>query len=82
MPENGSLKDKRRIVKSMIDRLHRRFNVAVAEVDRQDEWQRSVLGLACVSNDRRHAGQILNRVIEWIQGNGEGLVADFTIEIL
>lgn len=79
-PENGSLKEKRRVLKSMIDRLHRRFNVAVAEVGGQDLWQRAVLGVACVSNSQRHADQVLNRVVEWVEASDHCVLSDYSIE--
>lgn len=62
-----SLKDKRRIVKSLKDRLHQKFQVSVAEVDHHDQWQRAALGVAVVSGDARHAEEILtscNRLVE------------------
>jgi uncharacterized protein YlxP (DUF503 family) len=54
-----SLKEKRQIVKSLKDRLHRRFNVSAAETDHHDLWQRAELSVAVVSTDRRHAEQVL-----------------------
>ncbi len=54
-----SLKDKRRIVKSLKDRLHRQFNVSAAEVEHQDSWQRAALACAVVTTDRRHAEEVL-----------------------
>ena len=57
-----SLKEKRHVVKSLKDRLRRRFNVAVAEIDGLDSWQRSVLAAVTVSNDRVRAEQVLQAV--------------------
>ena len=54
-----SLKEKRQIVKSLKDRLHRQFNVSVSETDHQDLWQRAELSAAVVTTDRRHAEQVL-----------------------
>jgi len=54
-----SLKDKRRIVKSLKDRLHRQFNVSAAEVDHQDAWQQAALACGVVTTDRRHAEEVL-----------------------
>ena len=56
-PTPQSLKDKRRIVRGLIDRVRERFQVAAAEVDDQDVWQTAVVGFACVSNDARHAAR-------------------------
>lgn len=57
-----SLKEKRSVVKGLKDRLHERFNVAVAEVDHLDSRQASVLAAVTISNDRVHAEQVLNAV--------------------
>ena len=57
-----SLKDKRHVVKGLKDRLRQRFNVAVAEIDGQDSWQRSVIAAVTVSNDRTHAERVLQAV--------------------
>ena len=55
-----SLKDKRRIMKSLKDRLHNRFNVSVAETDYQDRWQRAELSCCVVATDNRHAESVLS----------------------
>jgi len=66
LPENESLKGKRQIVKSIIARLRNRYNVSVAEVDNQELWQIATLGIACVSNHRRHADETLSSVVKFI----------------
>jgi len=67
LPENGSLKGKRQVVKSLTARLRNKFNVAVAEVDDNDRWQIATIGVTCVSNDARHARDMLDRVLAFIQ---------------
>lgn len=62
-----TLKDKRRVVKSLLGRLHSRFNVAAAEVDRLDDKRHAVLGAACVSNSEAQASRILNSVLRFIE---------------
>ena len=74
IPENGSLKTKRMVVKSVVQRVRNRFNVAVAEVDTQDVWQVATLGIVCVSADRRHANEIMSKVVAFIES--ERLDAD------
>ena len=54
VPASHSLKDKRQVVRSLIERLRRQFNVAAAEVEEQDSWQTAVLGLVVVSNEAGH----------------------------
>ncbi len=63
-----SLKDKRRVLKSLKDRLHGRFNVSAAEVDLMDEWQRAVLAVSVVSEGRRHAEEVLTSCDRLVQG--------------
>src|ERR687886_813225 len=67
MAENSSLKGKRMVVKSVIQRVRNRFNVAVAEVDTQDVWQVATLGIACLSDDPRHANEVLSKVLAFIE---------------
>ena len=68
-PECQSLKDKRRILKSIIARLRNQFNIAVSEVDAQDLWQLAVLGIACVSNHNGHAADTMAQVINFVTVN-------------
>src|SRR5437764_14794279 len=57
----SSLKDKRQVVRKVVDRLRSRFNVAVAEVGENDIWQRAVIGIAAVSNDHSFVNEILDK---------------------
>ena len=69
LPENESLKGKRRVIQSIITRLKNKYNVSVAEVDNQGLWQLATLGVTCVSNHRRHANEILSSVIRFVAQN-------------
>jgi len=69
LPENHSLKGKRQVIKSITTRIQNRFNVSVAEVDNQNLWQLATLGIACVSNHRRHADETLSNVVKFIVQN-------------
>jgi uncharacterized protein YlxP (DUF503 family) len=82
IPESGSLKAKRRVVKSLKDRVQARFSVAIAEVDRLDDWQRATLGVACVSNDARLVDATLTKVVNWIEMSGEALLVDYEIDLV
>jgi uncharacterized protein len=62
LDESHSLKDKRHFVKSLKDRLRAKFNVAVAEIDYQDLWQRGLIACVTVSPDQSHAEQVLQAV--------------------
>ena len=67
LPACGSLKAKRRIVKGLRERVRRKYNVSVAEVDYLDKWQRATLGIAVVTNDTRFADRVLAGVIREIE---------------
>jgi len=82
IPGNNSLKGKRRVVKSIKDRIHGRFNVSIAEVDRLDDWQRATLGIACVSNDARFVDEILSKVVNLIEGDADALILDYEIDLM
>jgi uncharacterized protein YlxP (DUF503 family) len=76
-----SLKDKRSIVKSIIDRVRNRFNVSVAEVDCLDLHQRSIIGIGVVSNDRRFANSILDQIADFIENINIAKVGEIKIEV-
>jgi len=76
-----SLKEKRQIVKSIITRVKNNFNVAVAEVDYQDKWQRTVLGVAVVSTAPDHANGILSKVVNFVESLYVADLLDYHIEI-
>jgi uncharacterized protein len=63
LPEAHSLKDKRQVLRSLKDRLRGHFNVAVAELDFQDTWQRSVVGVVTLSNAEQHVEESLQKVL-------------------
>lgn len=79
--EATSLKGKRRVLKSLLDRMKSRFNISVAEVGRQDTWQYSTVGVSVVSNEQAHAHQMLSAVVRFIETNGNVEIIDFETEI-
>ena len=79
---SGSLKDKRRVVKSLKDRLHREHQVSVAEVGKQDQHVHAVLGLALVSTDVPHIQSVLDRLIDKLQHHRDFELVDHRKEIL
>jgi hypothetical protein len=82
MRENQSLKEKRRIVKQIIDRVKHRFNVSIAEVGNNDLWQSAQLGLCLVSNDRRFTNSSLDTILDFIETIHVAEVVNSDIEIL
>ena len=81
LPGTQSIKDKRRIVKAVLDRLHHRFNVAAAEVTHHESWRRAGLAIACVSTDTRHADSVLARVAREVEHHGELVLLDYSTEM-
>jgi uncharacterized protein len=67
IPESGSLKAKRQVLRRVTERVKARFNVAVAEVDDQDLWQKAVIGLSVVGNDRRHVDEQMEKIIHFVE---------------
>ncbi|HET7079729.1 MAG TPA: DUF503 domain-containing protein [Chloroflexia bacterium] len=83
LPENGTIKDKRHVVKSILARVQNQFKVAAAEVEENDNLQAAVLGVACVSNSAPHANEILQHTINFIERNVlEGGLEDYEIEVM
>ena len=77
----NSLKDKRRILRSLRDLVHQRFNVSVAEVDDQDVWQSAVLGLSAVGTDTPYVQEVLSHVEKFIRSNPEISIVEIKREI-
>ena len=71
LPENQSLKGKRRVVKSLCERIRNKFNVAISEVGDNDKWQIATLGIVSVSNSNRQVEQALDSVIAYIEESRE-----------
>lgn len=81
LPENASLKGKRKVVKSLAGRLKSRFNVSVAEVADNDLWRRAVLGVAVVGNDRRFVNSSLDKIMDYIERETEPEIVDSVMDI-
>lgn len=79
--ESHSLKSRRRVVKSLIDRIKSRFNVSVADVGDQNLWQRAVIGVAVVANDGRFVNEVLSKVLTLVLSDPRAEVIDKTMDI-
>ncbi len=84
LPEPGSLKSKRHLLRSAVDRVRSRFDVAIAEVGDNDLWQRTVLGVAAVGNDAAHLNEVLDKVTDFVAGmhGGQMMLTDRRMEIV
>ncbi|HTT71866.1 MAG TPA: DUF503 domain-containing protein [Anaeromyxobacteraceae bacterium] len=83
LPAPGSLKSKRHLLRSALDRVRGRFNVAIAEVAENDLWQRSVVGVAAVGNEHAFVNETLDKVADFVASmhGGQLQVLDRTIAI-
>ncbi|MHB8835906.1 MAG: DUF503 domain-containing protein [Candidatus Methylomirabilia bacterium] len=82
LAENHDLKGKRRVLKSVKDRVRGRFNVSIAEISDLDSWQRSTIGVACVSKDRDQVESTLAHVATFVEALGLASVENVHTEIL
>ena len=72
LPYSHSLKDKRRVLNAFRDRLRSRFNVALAELDYQEKWQRAVVGLVTLNSQKTLVDQVLQKVLQEAERHLEG----------
>lgn len=80
---NGSrsLKEKRRVVKSLIDRLRAQHNLSVAEVEDQDQHQAATLALACVANEESYINSVLDTAINWLATDRRIVILETELEM-
>ena len=81
IPEANSLKAKRKVIKSLKDRVRKKFNVSIAEVELQNLWQRAVLGVATVSNDKKQVDATFSKVISFMENTDLAIIGQYKIEI-
>jgi len=79
--DNRSLKGKRKIVKSMVEKVKHKFKVSIAEVGSNDKWQKIELGVSAVGNDRRHIDTSLNNILAFLDSLYLAEIVDSSIEI-
>ncbi len=82
MRDTESLKDKRQIIKSVIETTRQKFNISIAEVDDLDQWRKATLGVAFVSNDKQHVNRVLDKVLDTLESNPLLDVGEVEMEIL
>jgi uncharacterized protein YlxP (DUF503 family) len=83
LPDPGSLKSKRHLLRSALDRVKGKFNVSIAEVGDNDLWQRSIVGVSAVGNDHSFVNETLDKVADFVASmhGGQIQVTDRAIEI-
>ena len=77
VPQSRSLKQKRAVVKPIVEGLRHRFSLSVAEVGYQDKWQRALIGFAVVSESYSHAVEVVEAAERWIWGRPDVDVSSF-----
>ena len=80
--ESSSLKDKRRVLKSLKDRLKNNFNLSLAEVGGMEEWHRAELAMVTVSNDIKHANSVISRAVNFVENDVRVELVDYNLERL
>ncbi|MDR7481241.1 MAG: DUF503 domain-containing protein [Armatimonadota bacterium] len=81
LPGARGLKDKRRLVKSLVERAQHRFRVSAAEVDHHEVWTRAAVAFACISTSGRHAHQILAEIHRFVEHQSDMVLVDYQVEI-
>ncbi|MGO0123291.1 bifunctional adenosylcobinamide kinase/adenosylcobinamide-phosphate guanylyltransferase [Desulfothermobacter acidiphilus] len=81
LPGAASLKERRQRLRRVVERLQRRFNVAVAEVEGQNSWQRAVLALATVAGGEWHLEQVLEQMVRFLEGCPEVVLSGHRMEV-
>ena len=79
--DNRSLKGKRKVVRSVIDKVKHKFNVSIAEIGSNDKWQKIELGVSAVGNDRRHIDSSLDNILGFVEALYLAEIVDSRIEI-
>jgi hypothetical protein len=79
---NQSLKEKRKVVKSLVDKSRHRFNVSVAEVADQDRHQKAVLGVAVIGSDARVLNAVLDHILAFMESMGVADLVEREIELI
>ena len=82
IPGAGSLKDKRRVVRSLKDRLHHDHLVSVAEVGAKETWNLAILGVALVSNDGAYVHSVLETIVRKVQSHPEAQLEDYSLDVV
>jgi len=80
--DNHSLKGKRKVVRSVIDKVKHKFNVSIAEIGSNDKWQKIELGVSAVGNDRRHIDSSLDNILGFVEALYLAEIVDSSIEII
>lgn len=82
IPQSGSLKGKRQVLQGLKVRIQNKFNVAIAEVGEQELWQKAILGVTTVANDRRFVNEVMDKVVGFIASHPQVEVVHHQLELI
>ncbi|MCS7202155.1 MAG: DUF503 domain-containing protein [Dictyoglomus sp.] len=82
IPESFSLKDKRRVKRSIVEKVRNKFNVSIAEIEAQDNIRELILGISCISTDSNQIYRVLSDVIKLVEKEKDSFIVDYEINIL
>jgi len=81
IPDSHSLKEKRQVVRSILDRVRSRFNISACEADHLDNWQKATLAFVIVANDKKFVHECLMRIVEMVEADGRVIIEDVSVEV-
>lgn len=82
IPESANLKTKRFVLQSIKTRIRNKFNVSISEIDHNDKWQRALIGMALVTNERKFIDQTYNQILNLLDEESDVVVVEFQTEVL
>jgi len=82
IPGASSLKEKRMVLKGLKDRVRRTFNVSIAELEYQDKWQRALLGIAAIGQDRQFVNSVLDKALDFMETFRGAEISNHELEII
>ncbi len=82
IPQARSLKDKRQVIRGLVEVIRRKFNVSIAELDDLDLHQRATVGVVCLSNDVAHVHRVLEGVRAVMEADADAIVCEVAVEML
>ncbi len=83
LPQIKSLKSKRSLIKPIISRLHKEFNLSVAEIGKLDNWKETIIACSIISNNKSHCEQVLQNVVSFFMNSWPDLyIISDNIELL
>jgi uncharacterized protein YlxP (DUF503 family) len=80
IPDANSLKDKRKVIKGLKDKLRNKFNISVSEIGDQDIWRTAIIAIAIVSEDSAFANSVLSKAQDYVEYNSGAIMTNCELE--